>query len=177
MRSTSGSSSSQCATWPAQAVARPPAARISAATRSHASPLRLTTTTCAPAPAKAPAIASPRPRVPPVTTATRSLRSNRDRASRDGCDIGPLGRSGVAEREAPAPVLAVDLAHEAGGVQELEVSEHLPDDEQRLLAHGPLRPQVPGDPVGGGGSVQQHARDARGAPAVLRLPQIHEGGG
>src|SRR3954471_6009395 len=131
MRSTSGSSSSQCAPWPAQAVARPPDARIPAATRSHASPLRLTTTTCAPAPAKAPAIASPRPRVPPVTTATRPLRSNRDRVSTDGWDIAPPGRWGVAEREAPAPVVAVELAHEAGRVQELEVAEHLPDDEQR----------------------------------------------
>src|SRR3954470_6268550 len=153
MRSTSGSSSSQCATWPAQAVARPPDARIPAATRSHASPLRLTTTTCAPAPAKAPAIASPRPRVPPVTTATRPLRSNRERASADGWDIAPRSRSAVVEHEPTAPVGAVQLAHEAGGVQELEMAEHLPDDQQRLLAHRPLGPQVPGDPVRGRGAA------------------------
>ncbi len=61
--------------WHASADAFPPASRIDAATASHASSLRLETTTCAPAAASARAMASPMPREAPVTRATRPDRS------------------------------------------------------------------------------------------------------
>src|SRR5207244_9621894 len=47
---------------------------------SHASGLRLATATRAPAATKPSAIDRPMPRVPPVTIATRPVRSNRDRS-------------------------------------------------------------------------------------------------
>src|SRR5512143_3366004 len=62
--------------WQATAVALPPAALIAAATASQPSCLRLETITCAPYSAYAFAIASPMPRLAPVTTATLPDRSN-----------------------------------------------------------------------------------------------------
>src|SRR3954454_6230161 len=84
MSSTSGSSLSQWPTWQAHAAALAPSARRAAATSSQASGLRLTTTTLAPDRANALAMASPRPRVPPVTRATRSVRSKRSLTSSAG---------------------------------------------------------------------------------------------
>ena len=69
--------SSQRPTWQATGSARRPVtARTSRASASHASSLRLAITTSAPARARPSTISRPRPREPPVTTATRSVRSN-----------------------------------------------------------------------------------------------------
>src|SRR5580693_465828 len=82
--------SSQWPTWHGRPTAFPPPALSSAAAFSHASALRLTTTTSAPAWLNAPAMARPRPRVPPVTTATRPVRSNRPDAGWDvRCTLPP----------------------------------------------------------------------------------------
>src|SRR5436305_12685817 len=59
-----------------RAASRPRAALIALATRSHASALRLDTTTLAPCSARRRTIASPMPLVEPVTSATFPVRSN-----------------------------------------------------------------------------------------------------
>src|SRR5919204_1312109 len=195
MPSTSGSSSSQWPTWHVRATARPPESRIWATTSSHASRLRLTTTTSAPQRANAAAIARPRPCVAPVTTATRDDRSKRDQTSladmSDGSADSSTGAPGVGvdaaarrpwrgalvaacESKAAQAVLADELAREPGGDQDLEVPKHLPDHEQRLLADGALRPQPLGDGVGALRPAEQDRRDARGAPAVLGDPDLDQ---
>ena len=62
--------------WQTIARASPPASVIRCATAAQASALRLETTTFAPRSANALAIASPIPRLAPVTTATLPFRSN-----------------------------------------------------------------------------------------------------
>src|SRR6185295_7638502 len=64
--------------WQATASASPPLSRISLATASTPSSLRLASTSFAPAAARAAAIAAPIPREAPVTMATRPVRSNRE---------------------------------------------------------------------------------------------------
>ena len=61
--------------------AEPPASEICVTTASHASSLRLATTTFAPAVANPRATDEPRPREPPVTMATRPVRSNSEATS------------------------------------------------------------------------------------------------
>ena len=126
---------------------------------SQASALRLTTTTSAPACANPRAIASPSPRVPPVTTATRPERSNGAvrRMQRLGWLVqsGPPPRGvGAGEREGRDAVRAAVFGHvlaDAAGVeQEVEVSEDFPDDQQWLFGDGPRRPQIGRDLVRGG---------------------------
>src|SRR5580698_3603513 len=75
VRSTRRPSSSSRPTWVGTARADPPAARIASTVSSHASAFRLATTTWAPIAANPTATARPMPRLPPVTTATRSRRS------------------------------------------------------------------------------------------------------
>src|SRR5215218_7964982 len=58
--------------------ASPPCSRMPLTTASHASALRLETTTLAPSCASSSAEARPMPRLEPVTTATLPLRSNGD---------------------------------------------------------------------------------------------------
>ena len=68
--------SSHLPTWvPTASVRRPVLSAISSATASQLSSLRLAMTTSAPCSAKATAIALPMPRLPPVMTATLSVRS------------------------------------------------------------------------------------------------------
>src|SRR3954454_11350989 len=67
----------QLDTSPGAATAAPPAAEISRATCSAASPLKSLTTTLAPAAASASASARPRPWPAPVTRAVRPSRRNR----------------------------------------------------------------------------------------------------
>src|SRR3954447_10582416 len=150
MLSTSGSSSSQWPTWQGLGHARPPASRTSAATSSQAPALRLTTTTSAPLWAKARTIARPRPWVPPVTTITREVRSKSCRASPCGASDGsadssmgsPGSRVGFrGEGEAGIAVILARFLREAGRDEELEMPEHLPHDQQRLLTDGALGPQ------------------------------------
>ena len=75
---TSRSHSSQWLTLQAMArVRRPNFSSTSFANSSHASSLRLEMTTSAPASAKANTMLRPRPRLPPVTSARRPVRSNR----------------------------------------------------------------------------------------------------
>ena len=59
------------------------------------------------------------------------------------------------------------LADAAGGEQQLEVADDLPDDEQRLLGDGPRRPEMAGDAVGGARAVGQDREDPLAAPAVV----------
>ena len=59
-------------------MASPPVSRMSVATASHASGLRLETTTFAPCSAMRSAMARPIPLVEPVTMATLPVRSNSD---------------------------------------------------------------------------------------------------
>ena len=76
VRSTSAwtaSSSPMCVGTP---MAWPPAAVSAASASAHESALRLATATLAPAATKPSAIDRPMPRVPPVTIATRPVRSN-----------------------------------------------------------------------------------------------------
>src|ERR1700730_15870433 len=61
--------------------ASPPSSRMSWATASHASALRLETTTLAPSRAIASALARPMPRLDPVTIATLPSRLNGDGAA------------------------------------------------------------------------------------------------
>ena len=61
--------------WVGTPSASPPIVRKCASVSAHASGLRLATTTLAPAARKPSAIARPIPRVPPVTMATRPVRS------------------------------------------------------------------------------------------------------
>src|SRR4051812_22345586 len=70
---------SRSATSIAIAVALPPPARTASTTSADFSASRAAMATVAPAPASAWVNASPRPRLPPVTTATRPVRSNADR--------------------------------------------------------------------------------------------------
>src|SRR4051812_44949420 len=183
MASTSGSSSSQWPTWQGLADARPPASRTSAATASHESALRLTTTTCAPHWPKASTIARPRPWVPPVTTITRDVRSNNCRASGCGGSIGSadsstgpprLRLSFRGEGEARMPVVLARFPREARRHEQLEMAEDLPDHQQRLLANHPLRPQALGDPIGARGPLQQRSGDARRPSAMLCDADIDE---
>src|SRR5437763_1215436 len=153
--STSGSSSCQWPTWQANAPARLPRARSPAATCSHASGLRLTIATSAPALEYADAIARPSPRVAPVTSATRPDRSNKSRASASsgidtcassaGLDkmvcslfVCSSARQGIA----PAPVVVQSLMSDPRIEQEIEVPEHLPHDQQWLLADDRCAPHL-----------------------------------
>src|SRR3954454_6078070 len=156
MSSTSGSSSSQWPTWQGRGGARPPAPRASPATASQAPELRLTTTTSAPDWPNASTIARPSPWVPPVTTITREVRSNSCLASRCGApdgsvdsSTGPPGSrvSSRCEGEARMVVFLVRFRCKAGRHEQLEVSEHLPDHQQRLLLNGALGPEALGDAV------------------------------
>src|SRR5439155_14879061 len=204
--STSVARSSQRPTWHAHAAALPPSARSAAATSAHTSALRLTTTTCAPARANARAIARPSPRVAPVMTATRPERSNRRPASSSlltvsagscraatswvsGLGVVATGEvcrwprqrragapPGARQLEARGPVVGDALGHEPGVEQEIEVAEHLPHDEQRLLAHRARRPQLPGDRIRGAGPRLEHRRDALAAPPVVGEPLVDEAG-
>src|SRR5437868_5270263 len=128
--STSPSSSGQWPTWHACASTRRPSLRTSSAASSQASCLRLETTMSAPAPASAWMIARPSPRVPPVISATRPVRSN---GSAGGCKL--------------------DLR------EQVEVADDLPDREHRLRLGDLLRPQLLGDLVGGLGAVRDDLRD------------------
>src|SRR3989344_8057109 len=62
--------------WQASTEALPPASRMDAATASQGSALRLEMMTCAPCAASRRAMASPMPRLEPVTRATLPVRSN-----------------------------------------------------------------------------------------------------
>src|SRR4051812_6618207 len=136
-------------------------------------------------------MASPRPRVPPVTTATRPLRSNRsftssaDRVAagvsvRDNgaTSCGLWGRVLVADREVRDAVLRSVLrdafADRLRVQQEVEVAEDLPHDQQRLAGHGSRRPQVRGDLVRARPAVTEHLEDAIAAATVLGEPFLDE---
>ena len=84
--------SSLRAMWHGITAASPPLARIDAATASHASALRLDTTTLAPCSARRSAMARPMPLLEPVTMATLPVRSNSDIA----WDAFPDGRRRLA---------------------------------------------------------------------------------
>ena len=86
-------------------------------------------------------------------------------------------RWGAGEREGRDAVRAAVFGHllvDASGVQQqVEVSEHLPDDQQRLFEDRLLGPQVGGDPVRGGRAGARARRrsgrsGARGRPAAGR---------
>ena len=64
--------------WQGMTAASPPLARMFSATASHASALRLDTTTLAPCSARRSAMARPMPLLDPVTMATFPVRSNND---------------------------------------------------------------------------------------------------
>src|SRR5262245_57255060 len=100
--------------WTAQPVATPPASRIASAVSSHASALRLATTTCAPRAAKASAMARPMPRLPPVMIATRPVRSKSE--SRSSLRFTDRTLRGHPHRPTVSPVPNLDLA-EAGREQ------------------------------------------------------------
>src|SRR5215207_7110283 len=183
MASTSGSSSAQWPTWQGRADARPPASRTSAATASQASALRLTTTTTAPHWPNASTIARPRPWVPPVTTITREVRSNSRRASGCGASdgsvdssTGPPGSRVRSRREGEAGMAVVParFTRKPGRHEQLEVSEDLPDDQQRLLTDGAFRPEALRDAVRALGTVQQRPGDAPRAGAVLGDADVDE---
>src|ERR1700712_309592 len=77
VRSTSTSRSSRLPAWAGTPMAWPPSPRRCSAAASHASDLRLATTTLAPASTKPSASARPMPRVPPVTMTVRPVMSKR----------------------------------------------------------------------------------------------------
>src|SRR5829696_5894027 len=101
--------------------------------------------TSAPAAANARAMARPRPRVPPVMSATRPDRSNGPRppsrpepltgAPRSRAPVGAAapGRTTVRGELEDRAGVAGALGDGAGLEQQLQVADHLPDDEQRLL--------------------------------------------
>src|SRR5690242_8585904 len=117
--------------WQARTSALPPAARIAAATVSQSSALRLDTITCAPCAASAFAIASPMPRLAPVTSATLPVRSNIFLGSevmeflsiRDGLRLAGLleVREVVEVGQADAAVLAGEQQPRDAAVGEREV--------------------------------------------------------
>src|SRR4051794_26409152 len=188
--STSGSSSRQWPTWQPNALARLPRLRSPAATCSHASGLRLTMTTWAPALEYADAIARPSPRVAPVTRATRPDRSNKSRASASS-GIGGCGRSagvdkivgslfvrcGARQGIAPAPVVLQPLVSDPRVEQQVKVPEHLPHDQQWLLADDRRAPHLASQREGICSTALEQANDPPAALAVLRELAGHHGAG
>src|SRR6476660_3518256 len=141
--STRASISFHRPTWQTCASARRPARRTSAAASSHASCFRLATTTSAPACASVRTIARPSPRVPPVTSATRPLSPKRSNgavrlSARSCCKTNRLLRSKVVV----SAVVHV-LADRASVDEDVEVPEHLPDDEHGLSLCHLVRPELP----------------------------------
>src|SRR5512143_971102 len=104
--------------WQATAVALPPAALIAAATASQPSCLRLETITCAPYSAYAFAIASPMPRLAPVTNATLPVRSN-ETVICLSFPRPPRGRSGPVHPAARLVVLGHHARHHLAGRQDV----------------------------------------------------------
>ena len=80
----------------------------------------------------------------------------------------------AGEREGRRAVRAAvfgDLLADASGIEEqIEVSEHLPDDQQGLLEDGLLGPQVGGDPVRGGLAGAERGDDPLAAALVVGQP-------
>src|SRR5579875_1934324 len=97
--------------------ASPPRSAIARATASHASGLRLETTTRAPCWARRSAIARPMPRLDPVTTATLPVRSN------SVLRIGPL-RAMLAQFQ-PAELVAVHLVRPVDDAQRARGAPHI----------------------------------------------------
>ena len=172
------------------ASARPPAARSAAATSSQALRLAADDDDLGAGLARRPrAIARPSPRVPPVTTATRPDRSNRSRAPRGAAAgvswlvhgghlrglrfVASGPRAARAARGAPAAASARARRRRctprdgARVEQQVEVPEHLPDDEQRLLAHRARRPQALGDLVRGRAARRSSAASDPPAAALV----------
>ena len=84
----------------------------------------------------------------------------------------------LAQPEPRLPVAAAVVEDPLGDrpvvQQQVEVAEHLPDDEQRLLGHRARRPQVLGDPVSVRGALLEHGEDALAPPPVLGEAAAHE---
>src|SRR5262249_35864177 len=80
VRRTSAAIASRSPTWVGTPIASPPMARSAPSVSAHASGFRLATATPAPAAANPSALDRPIPRGPPVTRATRPVRSNRARS-------------------------------------------------------------------------------------------------
>src|SRR5262245_13153887 len=100
--SASASTCCQWPTWQATGSARRPVRRwTSPAVSRQDSSLRLAITTSAPAAAKASTMARPSPRLPPVTSATFPVRSNRAFAS------SMIGRSPSERRRPPRALRTV----------------------------------------------------------------------
>src|SRR5215211_8174864 len=107
VRSTSTCRESSSPRWVGTPMASPPMARRACAVSSQASALRLATATRAPEATKPSAIDRPIP-VPPVTIATRPVRSNSDRSwcwFMGGLSHSPPRRSGPGSRRGPGHLL------------------------------------------------------------------------
>src|SRR5581483_2254137 len=117
-------------------------------------------------------MASPRPRVAPVTTHRRPERSNARAASNMSramsageCKPWLLMVAGRArQRVGPKTVLSRRLAGDARDEHHVEMAEHLPHDEQRLLSHDGLRPQRSRHLEGTCRSSLEHGNDALAPP-------------
>src|SRR5437870_9785915 len=104
-RAKSASTWALSATSVGTAMAAPPSAKTSAATRSAPSRLRSATATCAPSAAKRRAIARPIPDPPPVTTAMRPARRAMRRLSIIHRRESPrAGSAGGGQRRAAHPL-------------------------------------------------------------------------
>src|SRR6478736_1986727 len=173
--STRASISFHRPTWQTCASARRPARRTSAAASSQASCLRLATTTSAPACASVRTIARPRPRVPPVTSATRPVRSNRSYgaatdSARSCCMPNRLLRSVMTV------AAVVDELLDGPAVDEdVQVPEHLPDHEDGLTLGGLVRPQAARDLERRAAAVAHVPRDQVEPPGVEREPLLDQG--
>src|SRR5205807_7936707 len=77
-------------------------------------------------------------------------------------------RTGARQRIHPTPVVIDGFLSDARGQHQVQVPEHLPDHEQRLLADDRLRPQVSTDRKCAGGSPLEDPNDSLTAPTVLR---------
>ena len=183
----------------ARAAARlaPAGSQRGAATSSHASALRLTTTTSAPACAKA--VRHREAEAPGAAGDDGHAAGQVEQLAQLGSGLtlsaGSLARrpppwasgSGTvlrcARRRAgvPAPVSSKppcvgDGSRDGARVeQQVEVTEHLPDDQQRLLAHRARRPQARRDLVGASrGPRLERGDDPRAAALVVGEAPPHQ---
>ena len=106
VRSTRSGNTPMSFTSAVQAKARPPAASISAATRSISAVVRAVTATAAPASAKPRAIASPMPRPPPVIERDATFQRERGHRTDTGQGFPAAGEEAVGQ----AGTVLVDAA-------------------------------------------------------------------
>src|SRR5581483_1232507 len=134
----------------------------------------------APASASVRRIARPRPRVPPVTRATRPVRSKSSAGERAGALSSSKSNRLLGPEMAVAAFVGV-FPDRAAVDEDVEMPEHLPDDEDGLRLGDLVRPEAARDRERRGAAAGDEAGDpvqalaVEGKPLLDQCPMVVDG--